>query len=243
MKIANKASSKPNASSEGVKDPSDLPLKPVHAIDWAKTHPNSDWVLQAARHSLGLEDVQSLPKGKDAVLRAALTNYNKEQLVIAIVSAMGGNLPSEIPSSKAAALTTLIDVIYKNRQHDEASLSAFASSSPATDANAGDMTPVGSVVTLSPTKRRTTTSSSTDRCVQHYQLFGLMFLFFRSDIQTLSYKNCPLAGLFLSLSPIHFPSSPLNHSPPSIHPPLDTLHHAINYIISSMYLTYPYPQA
>lgn len=180
MKIKNKASGKANASSEGVKDPSDLPLKPVHTINWAKTHPTSDWVQEAAKHTLGVEDIQSLPKEKDAVLRAALTNYTKEQLVIAIVSAMGGNLPSEIPSSKEAAVTNLIDIIFKNKQHDDASLSAFASSYPATAGNAGDATPVGSVVTLSPAKRRnTTTSSSTNRCVL-YKL--LMFLFFRSQI-------------------------------------------------------------
>ncbi len=166
MKTKNKASSKANASSKGVKDPSDLPLKPVHTINWAKTTPTSDWVQEAAKHSLGVEDIQSLPKEKDAVLRAALTNYTKEQLVIAIVSAMGGNLPSEIPSSKEVAVTNLIDIIYKNRQLDYASLSAFASSFPATDGNVGDATPVGSVVTFSPAKRGTTTSSSsTDRCV------------------------------------------------------------------------------
>lgn len=168
MKVKNKASSKATASSKGVKDPSDLPFKPVHTINWAKTHPTSDWIQEAAKHTLGVEDIQSLPKEKDAVLRAALTNYTKEQLVIAIVSAMGGNLPSEIPSSKDAAVTTLIDIIYKNKQHDQASSSAFASSFPATDGNAGDATPVGSVVTLSPAKRRTTTtttSSSTNRCV------------------------------------------------------------------------------
>lgn len=162
MKIAPKTSNKSTASSSprSVRGRRDVSLKPVSSVDWAETAPDADWVIDNARHNLSLGPNQALPVEKSALLRAAINNYSKQDLILAIVSARGGKLPKQVPQSKETAIIDLMDIIFKRNQLD-ATLTSIASSVPATDANPGDATPTGSVVTLSPSKKRNCGSGTT----------------------------------------------------------------------------------
>ena len=161
MKVGTKSSGKSIVSSTPTNP--DVSLKPISSINWTKASPNDDWVQSNARFHFNLKPDQSLPKDKDTIVRAALSNYSKEELLLAIVSAKDGKLPKKTPKTKESAITNLLDLMFKKQQLVDASAMAYASSVPAAAGKAGGDTPTGSVVTLSPSKKRSKTlSTSTD---------------------------------------------------------------------------------
>ena len=160
MKLATKSSGKSIASSTPTNP--DVSLKPISSINWPKATPNDDWIELNARHHFNLQPQQSLPEERDTIVRAALSNYSKEELILAIVSAREGKLPKKIPKSKEAAITHLLDFLFKRQQLLDASSIALTSSVPAAAGEAGGDTPTGSVVTLSPSKKHDKASTSTD---------------------------------------------------------------------------------
>ncbi|MFZ9069440.1 MAG: hypothetical protein ACO23R_18880 [bacterium] len=160
MKLATKSSGKSIASSAPTNP--DVSLKPISSINWAKATLDDDWIELNARHHFNLQPEQSLPKERDTIVRAALSNYSKEELILAIVSSREGKLPKKIPKSKDAAITHLLDFLFKRQQLLDATSMALTSSVPAAAGEAGGDTPTGSVVTLSPSKKHSKASTSTD---------------------------------------------------------------------------------
>ena len=160
MKLATKSSGKSIASSTPTNP--DVSLKPISSINWTKASLDDDWIDLNARYHFNLRPDQSLPRERDTIVRAALSNYSKEELILAIVSARDGKLPKKIPKSKESALTHLLDFLFKKQQLLDASSVTLASSVPAAAGEAGGVTPAGSVVTLSPSKKRSKASTSTD---------------------------------------------------------------------------------